>query len=154
MHRFLFRYTICSFQFSFITGLPVASELFRVSLYQETLYSKWATRWVRSAKRITRINCSNSTVPYVNEQLDQWNSTVFLINTTALWKNSVLKSKLLGNNILAFRFNFCIDFIDFIYFLFLSSFVRAIIVIAYLVINLLMPYVDVYTEAVVNSSNK
>ena len=27
------------------------------------------------------------------EQLDQWNSTVFLINTTALWKNSVLQKQ-------------------------------------------------------------
>ena len=57
------------------------------------------------------------------------------------------KSQLLGNNILAFTFNFCIDFIDF--FVFIITY--AITAIAYLVINLVMPYVDVYTKAVVIS---
>ena len=37
-----------------------------------------------------------------------------------------------------------------VFLLFLSSFMQ-LIVIAYLVINLLMPYVDIYTEAVVIS---
>ena len=65
-------------------------------------------------------------------------------------RSQYFKSQLLGNNILAFTFNFCIDFIDFIdFFVFIITY--AIIAIAYLVINLVMPYVDVYTEAVVIS---
>ena len=50
-------------------------------------------------------------------------------------------SQLLGNNILAFTFSSCIDFLDFIFLCFFII-IYAIIVIAYLVINLLMsPYV-------------
>ena len=55
------------------------------------------------------------------------------------------KSQLLGYNILAFTFNFCIDFIEINLSFFVFVIIYAIIVIAYLVINLLMPYVDVYT---------
>ena len=58
--------------------------------------------------------------------------------------------QLLGNNILAF--NFCIEFVDFIFFIFII--IYAIIVIAFLVINHFMSYVDVYTEAVVISMFK
>ena len=96
---------------------PFTSELFRVSLYQETLYSKWATYWVRSAKRITRINCSTQTVRYVNIT-SNWISEIqqcFWSTQQPYGRIQYFKSQLLGNNILAFTFNFCIDFIDFIF---------------------------------------
>ena len=130
---------------------PFTSELFRVSLYQETfqMYSKWATYWIRSAKRNTRINCSTQTVRYVNIT-SNWISEIqqsFWSTKQPYGRVQYFNSQLLGNNILAFTFNFCIDFIDFIWSVFII--VYAIILIAYLMINLLMPYVDVYTEAVV-----
>ena len=96
---------------------PFTSELFRVSLYQETLYSKWATYWVRSAKRITRINCSTQTIRYVNIT-SNWISEIqqcFWSTQQPYGRIQYFKSQLLGNNILAFTFNFCIDFIDFIF---------------------------------------
>ena len=65
----------------------------------------------------------------------QWNGRIQYFN-----------SQLLGNYILAFTINFCSDFIDFIFII-----IYAVIVIAYLGINLLMPDVDVNTEAVVIS---
>ena len=130
---------------------PFTSELFRVSLYQETLYSKWATYWVRSAKRITRINCYTLTVRCVNIT-SNWISEIqqcFWSTQQPHGRIQFFKSQLLGNSILAFTFNFLLislilSFFDFII-------ICGIIVIAYLVINLLMPYVDVYTEAVVIS---
>ena len=118
-------------------------------VYQETLYSKWATYWVRSAKRITRINCSTQTVRYV-KITSKWISEIqqcFWSTQQPYGRIQYFNSQLLGNNILAFTFNFCIDFIDF--FVFIITY--AITAIAYLVINLVMPYVDVYTEAVVIS---
>ena len=96
---------------------PFTSELFRVSLYQETLYSKWATYWVRSAKRITRINCSTQTVRYVNIT-SNWISEIqqcFWSTQQPYGRIQYFKSQLLGNNILVSAFNFCIDFIDFIF---------------------------------------
>ena len=86
---------------------PFTSELFRVYLLsEETLYSKWATYWVKRAKRITRINCSTQTVRYVNIT-SNWISEIS-------GRIQYLNSQLLGNNVLAFTFNFCFDFIDFI----------------------------------------
>ena len=85
--------------------------------YQETLYSKWATYWVRSAKRITRINCSTQTVLYV-KITSKWISEIqqcFWSTQQPYGRIQYFNSQLLGNNILAFTFNFCIDFIDFIF---------------------------------------
>ena len=47
----------------------------------------------------------------------KFNSVFDQLNSPMGWKNSVLafKSQLLGNSILASTFNFCIDFIDFIF---------------------------------------
>ena len=70
---------------------------------------------------------------------------MLVINSTALWKNSLLQ--LLDNNVLAF--NFCIDFIEFIFLYFYHDLCNYII--AFLVIHHLMSYVDVYTEANVMS---
>ena len=86
-------------------------------VYQETLYSKWGTYWVRSVKRITRINCSTQTVRYV-KITSKWISEIqqcFWSTQQPYGRIQYLKSQLLGNNILAFTFNFCIDFIDFIF---------------------------------------
>ena len=51
---------------------------------------------------------------------------------------------------LTHNLNFSIKLLSLSFFVFI--FIYAIIVIAYLVINLLMPYVDVYTEAVVKTN--
>ena len=97
---------------------PFTSELFRVYLLsEETLYSKWATYWVKRAKRITRINCSTQTVRYVNIT-SNWISEIqqcFWSTQQPYRRIQYFNSQLLGNNILAFTFNFCIDFIDFIF---------------------------------------
>ena len=132
---------------------PFTSELFRVSLYQETfqMYSKWATYWIRSAKRNTRINCSTQTVRYVNIT-SNWISEIqqcFWSTQQPYGRIQFFKSQLLGNNILAFTLYFVLISLILYFFVFIIIF--ASIVIAYLVINLLMPYVNVYTEAVVIS---
>ena len=123
---------------------PFTSELFRVSLYQETLYSKWATYWVRSAKRITRINCSTQTVRYVNIT-SNWISEIqqcFWSTQQPYGRIQYFKSQLL--HLIFVLISLILSFFVFII-------IYAIIDIAYLVINLLMPYVDVQTEAVVIS---
>ena len=61
-----------------------------------------------------------------------------------------LNRQLLGNNILVFIF--CIDFIDFIFLIFIIIWEN--IVIAFLVIDHLMSYVDVHREAFVISMLK
>ena len=86
-------------------------------VYQETLYSKWGAYWVRSAKRITRINCLTQTVRYV-KITSKWISEIqqcFWSTQQPYGRIQYFKSQLLGSNILAFTFNFCIDFIDFIF---------------------------------------
>ena len=92
-------------------------SIYKRTLYQETLCSKWATYWVRSAKRITRINCSTQTVRYV-KITSKWISEIqqcFWSTQQPYGRIQYFNSQLLGNNILAFTFNFCIDFIDFIF---------------------------------------
>ena len=94
---------------------PFTSELFRVYLLsEETLYSKWATYWVKGAKRITRINCSTQTARNVNIT-SNWISEIqecFWSTQQPYGRLQYFNRQLLDNNILAF--NFCIDFIDFI----------------------------------------
>ena len=89
---------------------PFTSELFRVNLLSRNLvYCELPTE-LEALRESPELTVKTETVGYVNIT-SNWIGEIQQINTTG--RIQYFNRQLLGNNILAF--NFCIDFIDFIF---------------------------------------
>ena len=89
---------------------PFTSELFRVNLLSRNLvYCELPTE-LEAPRESPELTVKTETVGYVNIT-SNWIGEIQQINTTG--RIQYFNRQLLGNNILAF--NFCIDFIDFIF---------------------------------------
>ena len=89
---------------------PFTSELFRVNLLSRNLvYCELPTE-LEALRESPELTVKTETVGHVNIT-SNWIGEIQQINTTG--RIQYFNRQLLGNNILAF--NFCIDFIDFIF---------------------------------------
>ena len=89
---------------------PFTSELFRVNLLSRNLvYCELPTE-LEALRESPELTVKTENVGYVNIK-SNWIGEIQQINTTG--RIQYFNRQLLGNNILAF--NFCIDFIDFIF---------------------------------------
>ena len=89
---------------------PFTSELFRVNLLSRNLvYCELPTE-LEALRESPELTVKTENVGYVNIT-SNWIGEIQQINTTG--RIQYFNRQLLGNNILAF--NFCIDFIDFIF---------------------------------------
>ena len=146
-------------------GSGIVHELYERPIYNRTLSSE---SFIEKLCVLSELPSTELEAPRESPKLTVKTETVGYVNITSNWISEIQQAvsdqhnrlnygriqyfnhQLLDNNILAF--NFCIEFVDFIFFIFII--IYAIIVIAFLVINHVMSYVDVYTEAVVISMFK